>query len=73
MAVGRGAGVEQAQSGIGQVVEGVLAARAVLRVAAEHQVEMPICQQVHAIVHEGRGIDAAVQSLMSREIRAEGD
>ena len=73
MAVGRGATVEQAQSGIGQVVEGVLAARAVLRVAAERQVEMPICQQVHAIIHEGRGIDAAVQSLMSREIRAEGD
>jgi glycerol-3-phosphate dehydrogenase (NAD(P)+) len=73
VAMGLGARVADAQSSIGQVVEGVTAARAVVGVAAALQVEMPICQQVHAIIHEGRGIAEAVQSLMSREIRAEGD
>lgn len=73
VALGRGATAEEAQRQIGQVVEGVLAARAVKRVAQELSVEMPICEQVHDVVHAGTPIRDAVQALMSRAIRAEGD
>lgn len=73
VALGMGADVADAKASIGQVVEGVLAARAVLSVARSQQVEMPICQQVHSIIYEGKAIKEAVQALMGREIRAEGD
>ena len=73
MALGRGASLADAQAGIGQVVEGVPAARAAQQVAAQRQVDMPICREVHAVLYEGKAIQAAVQSLMSRGIRAEGD
>jgi glycerol-3-phosphate dehydrogenase (NAD(P)+) len=61
----------QAQQEIGQVVEGVAAARAVMQVAALHQVDMPICKQVFRMLHEGLAAPTAVKELMSREIKAE--
>ena len=73
MALGGGASVKEAQAGIRQVVEGVRAAQAVMRVAAARQVEMPICQEVHAVIYQGKAIREAAQALMSREIRAEAD
>jgi len=73
MALGRGANPAQAQSGIGQVVEGVLAARAVRRVAQRIGVDMPICEQVHEVIHTGQSVAEAVRVLMSRTLRAEMD
>ena len=73
MALGRGGNVGDAQREIAQVVEGVRAAQAVMRVGESLSVEMPICREVHAVIHEHKIITEAVQSLMSRAIRAEGD
>jgi glycerol-3-phosphate dehydrogenase (NAD(P)+) len=73
VALGRGAARSDAERGIGQVVEGVFAARAVHEVARELRVDMPICTQVHQLVYEGKPVKNAVQALMSREVRAEGD
>ncbi len=71
LALGRGADPQGARAGIEQVIEGVLAARTVLAVADAHAVDMPICREVHRVVYEGREVRAAVQALMSREVRAE--
>ena len=71
LALGRGATTEEAQVGIGQVVEGVTAASAVRRVAEGLGVEMPICIEVHRVMHEGRPVRAALQALMGREVRSE--
>jgi glycerol-3-phosphate dehydrogenase (NAD(P)+) len=71
MALGRGQSLSQAEGGIGQVIEGLPAARAVYQVAQRLAVEMPICQEVYRIVHEGKPIRAAVQALMGREVRSE--
>jgi glycerol-3-phosphate dehydrogenase (NAD(P)+) len=71
MALGRGQTPAQASSGIGHVVEGVPAARAVRDVADKLRVDMPICREVFLVLNEGRAIKAAVHSLMSREVRAE--
>lgn len=56
---------------IGFVCEGVFAARAVHRVARELGVDMPICEQVYSILHEGVAPGDAVAALMSRELRPE--
>ena len=71
LALGRGHSMQEAESSIRQVVEGVLAARAVCAVAEQQSVEMPICREVFRIVHEGKPVRDAVQDLMGREMRSE--
>lgn len=71
LAFAAGKTVADAQAEIGQVVEGFAAARAVVAVARQHQVDMPICRQVFRMLHEGLSPQAAVKELMSREIKAE--
>jgi glycerol-3-phosphate dehydrogenase (NAD(P)+) len=73
LALGRGHSMQEAEASIHQVVEGVLAARAVSAVADQHAVEMPICREVFRIVHEGKPVRDAVQELMSRGMRSESE
>ena len=73
MALGRGESPAQAHAAINQVVEGISAAQAVQSVAQRLTVEMPICREIHDIVHAGKPVRAAVQALMSREVRPESD
>jgi glycerol-3-phosphate dehydrogenase (NAD(P)+) len=61
----------QAQAEIGQVVEGVLAARAVHDVARRHGVEMPICEQVYRVLYEDAPARESVYALMGRRIKTE--
>jgi glycerol-3-phosphate dehydrogenase (NAD(P)+) len=63
--------LDQAQAEIGQVIEGVLAARAVRDVAARHGVDMPICEQVYRVLYEGVPAREAVHALMNRTIKTE--
>jgi glycerol-3-phosphate dehydrogenase (NAD(P)+) len=56
---------------LGHVAEGVAAATAVRSLAAHHGVEMPICEAVYRVLHEGLPAQLAVEALLSREPRAE--
>jgi glycerol-3-phosphate dehydrogenase (NAD(P)+) len=71
MLLASGRTLEQAQAEIGQVVEGVLAARAVHDVAARHNVELPICEQIYRVIYEGVSVQDALAALMKRPIRTE--
>ena len=71
LALGRGRSMQEAQAGIGQVIEGVPASRAVCAVADRLSVEMPICREVYRVMHEGKPVREAVQELMGREMRSE--
>ncbi len=73
LALGRGESMQAALNGIHQVVEGVLAARAVCAVADRLAVEMPICREVFRIMHEDKPVREAAQALMARDLRAEDD
>ena len=64
---------EQAQAEIGQVVEGVLAARAVHEVAQRVGVEMPIAEQIYRVLYEGAPAKEAVYALMGRTVKSETD
>jgi len=66
-----GTTAEKALGEIGQVVEGYLAAKAVRTVASQLGVEMPLCEGVYRVLHEGVPAKAAVKELMSRPIRSE--
>jgi glycerol-3-phosphate dehydrogenase (NAD(P)+) len=73
MALGRGESLAEAHAGIGQVVEGISAAQAVNAVAQRLAVDMPICREIHEIVHANKPVRAAVQALMGREMRSESE
>jgi glycerol-3-phosphate dehydrogenase (NAD(P)+) len=63
--------VAEAQDEIQQVVEGVLAAKAVRQVADEIHVVMPICNEIYRILYEGVSPREAVGTLMSRALKPE--
>ncbi|MHB1950749.1 MAG: NAD(P)H-dependent glycerol-3-phosphate dehydrogenase [Acidiferrobacteraceae bacterium] len=71
LAIGRGIPLPQVLQEIGQVAEGVGAARAVLALARRHGISMPITEQVHAVLFEGLAPEDAVRSLLNREPRDE--
>ncbi len=69
----QGRNIEAARAEIGQVVEGVRAARAVRAVAQREQVDMPLCEGVYRVLHEGLPAAEVVRALMRRPIRAEAE
>ncbi|HEY3379262.1 MAG TPA: NAD(P)H-dependent glycerol-3-phosphate dehydrogenase [Armatimonadota bacterium] len=73
LAVGRGQDYRTALGDSGQVAEGVPTTEAVVRLARRLGVEMPICEQVSAILFEGRPASEAVLSLMTRMRKREDD
>jgi glycerol-3-phosphate dehydrogenase (NAD(P)+) len=56
---------------IGQVVEGIHAAREVQHLAQKYQVEMPIVDHVQQVLTQQMTPKQAVQSLLSREVKTE--
>jgi glycerol-3-phosphate dehydrogenase (NAD(P)+) len=71
LALARGLTAEEALAEIGQVVEGYYAARSTRRVAERLGVEMPIVEQIHAVLYEGVAPGAAAAALMRRPVGSE--
>ncbi len=71
LALASGKTVDEAQEEIQQVVEGVLAAKAVKKVADELHVIMPICNEIYRILYEGVSPKEAVGTLMRRGLKPE--
>jgi len=66
LALADGQSVAAAEQSVGQVVEGVGAAREVMRQARKIAVEMPIAEQVNRVLHEGAAPAEAVHALLGR-------
>lgn len=62
--LGIGRSIDDILADMDQVAEGVKAAKVVKELAAEHDVFMPIAQQVYAICWEGKDPDFAQESLL---------
>ncbi|MBB1125316.1 NAD(P)H-dependent glycerol-3-phosphate dehydrogenase [Thiospirillum jenense] len=73
LALAQGQSLAQALAAIGQEVEGVVTVRAVCKLAALHKIDMPIAQQVQAVLYEGRTPQAATQLLLERTGKVELD
>ncbi len=72
--VGRGMSPTEAMDSTGgKVVEGANTALAIHALAGRYGVEMPICEAVYQIVHEGLPPQGALRVLLSRDLRTEGD
>jgi glycerol-3-phosphate dehydrogenase (NAD(P)+) len=71
LALAAGRTVAEAREEIGQVVEGVYAARSVREVALRHGVDMPLVEQIYRVIYAGADPKSAVAALMSRRIKSE--
>ncbi|MFC3093732.1 NAD(P)H-dependent glycerol-3-phosphate dehydrogenase [Alteromonas sediminis] len=71
LALGAGKSIEQAISDIGQVVEGYRNTEEVHVLAQKHKVEMPICEQIYAVLYEGKTAKEAAMALLGRDMKAE--
>jgi glycerol-3-phosphate dehydrogenase (NAD(P)+) len=70
--LGRGTKLADIISGMhGMVAEGVFTTTAAVGLAHARKVEMPITQQMHAILHQGKSPRDAIQELMSRSGKSE--
>lgn len=65
--LGKGNTLEEAKQQVGQVVEGVNSAQAALALANKFGVEMPIVEQVNAVLFEGKEAKEALADLLVRE------
>jgi glycerol-3-phosphate dehydrogenase (NAD(P)+) len=69
--LGRGRPLARILADMVHVAEGVPTARAVHRLARELELDMPITEQVHAVLYEGQDARAMLSTLMSRQARSE--
>ena len=69
--VGAGETLEEIQSDMRMVAEGVRTTRAVRDLARRHDVEMPITEEVHSMLYEGKDPRISVEDLMTREFKPE--
>lgn len=69
--LGQGEPLDRILADMTAVAEGVKTAEAAHELAARRGVEMPIAEQVYAIVHEGRSPAEAVRALMLRDPKSE--
>lgn len=73
LALGRGMTLEAAVDALGEVAEGVVSAGPLVELAADRGVELPICEQVAAMVAGDATPVEALASLTSRPPREESD
>lgn len=72
VALGQGQPLQQIIAGMhGMVAEGVLTTNAAIGLAKKYGVEMPITQQMYAILHDGKSARDAIRELMTRPGKAE--
>src|SRR5262249_24926591 len=71
-ALGQGQQLKQIIEGMhGTVAEGVLTTNAALGLARKYSVEMPITEQMYAILHDAKSPHDAIRELMTRPGKAE--
>ncbi len=72
-ALAEGLELEDAQARLGQIAEGVTTVTTARDLARRHGVEMPITEQLYAILFQAKEPREAIVELMQREVRNELD
>jgi glycerol-3-phosphate dehydrogenase (NAD(P)+) len=69
--LGKGRPLCEIMGNMRMVAEGVNTAAPLLALASEHQIEMPITEQVDAILHAGKSPKDAIRDIMERPLKRE--
>ena len=71
--LGKGRKLNDIAAGMNEIAEGVKTTLAVKRLAERRGVNMPITNEVHAVLYEGKLASHAVNELMTRPLRRESN
>lgn len=71
--IGQGKTAKEAMKEVQQIVEGVYSAKAALALARKYHVDIPIIEQVNAVLFDGKKAADAVDDLLLRDRKAERD
>ena len=71
MLIGQGYTMQEAMDEVKMVVEGVYSAKAAIALAKKYDVDMPIIQEVNAVLFDGKSAREAVLGLMMRNKKSE--
>ena len=69
--LGQGRPLQEILAGMSMIAEGVGTTAALLALARENHIELPITQQVHSILHLGNPPREAIRAIMERPLRRE--
>lgn len=69
--LGKGVALEEISAGLNEVAEGIKTTLAVKQLADKAGLEMPITNEVKAVLYDGKSVRDAVAELMSRPLREE--
>ena len=69
--LGQGLSVDEVIAQTSQTAEGVKSCTSILDLARKHGVDVPIIEQVHAMIVEERSAEDVVRALLSRPRKAE--
>ena len=69
--LGKGIPLDKITAGMNEVAEGIKTTLAVKHLADRAGLEMPIVNEVNAVIYEGKSVQSAVAELMSRPLREE--
>jgi glycerol-3-phosphate dehydrogenase (NAD(P)+) len=69
--LGKGRKLKEILSQMRMVAEGVGTTSATMALARKHNVDMPITEQMNAVLHEGRAPGTAIRELMERRLTKE--
>lgn len=70
-ALADGRPLAEIQAGLGQVAEGVFATETASELGRRYGIELPITEQMHAILFAGKSAAAAIRDLMRRDAKDE--
>jgi glycerol-3-phosphate dehydrogenase (NAD(P)+) len=71
--LGKGEKWAEIQRTFKQAVEGAVTARSAVELGAKYKVELPIAEQVHAILYQGKDAKQAFGDLLKRRSKAEAE
>src|SRR2546429_7421730 len=69
--LGKGRPLAEILAGMRMVAEGVDTVAPLLELAREHGIELPITEQVDAILHRGKSPKDAIREIMDRPLKRE--
>jgi glycerol-3-phosphate dehydrogenase (NAD(P)+) len=69
--LGQGMTIKEILDDMNMVAEGVKTSESVYHLAKKMNVEMPICEQVYLVIHEGKDVREAVTDLSRRDLKRE--
>lgn len=71
--LGKGHSLAEILAGMREVAEGVRTSQAVKQLGDRLRIEMPVTNEVHSVLYEGKSAAEAARELMSRPLREEFD